>query len=117
METLAGHWSSARSDVGGTRTPTWVFEETVEGCTELTLHYQIVSVSQGDPFGAHKLYAKNTNGKWVVIGKFEVKNKNEVVKTFTFDKPQTFTQLVVISQAAGYYNYTDRTSFENFYFE
>ena len=76
VETLAGHWSSARSDVGGTRTPTWVFEETVEGCTELTLHYQIVSVSQGDPFGAHKLYAKNTNGKWVVIGKFEVKNKN-----------------------------------------
>ena len=117
IETLAGHWSSTRADVGGTRTATWVFEETVTGCVEFTMHYQIVSVSKGSPFGAHKLYAKNANGKWVVLAKFDVKDKNEVVKTFRFEEPQTFTQLVVISQAAGSFSYSDDMWFENFYFE
>ena len=81
------------------------------------MHFQITSVSKGDPFGTWKLYAKNESGKWVSIGKFQVKDYSEVIKTFTFDKPQTFTQLATISQAAGSFSYSKSMWFEDFYFE
>ena len=114
--TLSGDWGSTRVSVGGSHVPPWVFDKEVRNCKQLTLHFQLTDIENGRPFGTWVLYGKSS-GKWKRLGKFEVNDQSEVVETFKFDNPESFSQLAAVSTYSGYFNYTFAMSFENFYLQ
>ena len=116
-EYLDGDYKSTTASVGGTVSRPWVFDEKVENCKEFTMHYQIVEIDYGKAFGKFTLYYKKSNGKWEKIGSFDVSDKSEVVKTFTFDDPISFKELAVVAPYRSSFSFSSRLWFDNWYLE
>ena len=113
QQSLPGKWSNMAVSVGGTDTYPWIFDAPVQNCVELTMHYEIVSVDYGKIQGVYGLYRKTLNEKWERIGTFEVKDQSEVVKTFQFDKPISFTELAVAAPSGRNFSFSSRLWFDN----
>ena len=112
---LPGDYTSKQVTVGGTNTHPWVFEDEVINCVEFTMHIQIGTVKYGKVYGDFRVYCKNSKGKWENIGTVNVPDQEEVVKTFQFDDPISFTQIAVVAPYRSNYSYSKYLWFENWY--
>lgn len=113
----AGNWSDVRASVGGTVSCPWVFDEPVKDCKSFTLHYQITDVSYGKINGTYVLYRKTLNNNWERVGKFDVNDQSEVVKTFEFDQPVSFRELAVAAPSGRQFSFSVKMWFDNWTFQ
>lgn len=114
-DTLAGDWSSERVAVGGTSCYPWIFDEAVDNCTGFTMHYQITNINYGKVYGTYGLYRKTQQNNWERIGTFEVSDQSEIIKTFEFDDPISFTALAVAAPAGRSFNFDSLLWFDDWY--
>ena len=114
-ESLPGDWTSTQVSVSGTNTYPWVFDNKVENCVGFTLHYQVSDIDYGKVFGKFTVHCKTTNGKWEKIGSVQISDQSEVVKTFEFDDPITFTQIAVVPPYRSSFSFSSIMWFENWY--
>ena len=101
----SGSWSEVRVSVGGTVSFPWIFDEPVKNCTGFTVHYQITDVEYGKISGTYVLYRKTLNNNWERVGKFNVNDQSEVIKTFTFDRPISFKELAVAAPSGRQFSF------------
>lgn len=113
----AGNWSDVRASVGGTVSCPWVFDEPVKDCKSFTLHYQITDVSYGKINGTYVLYRKTLNNNWERVGKFDVNDQSEVVKTFEFDQPVSFRELAVAAPSGRQFSFSVKMWFDDWEFQ
>lgn len=113
----SGSWSDVRASVGGTVSCPWVFDEPVKNCTSFTLHYQITDVEYGKINGTYVLYRKTLNNNWERVGKFDVNDQSEVVKTFEFDQPISFRELAVAAPSGRQFSFSVQMWFDDWKFQ
>ena len=113
----SGSWSEVRVSVGGTVSFPWIFDEPVKNCTGFTLHYQITDVEYGKINGTYVLYRKTLNNNWERVGKFDVNDQSEVIKTFTFDQPISFRELAVAAPSGRQFSFRSSMWFDNWVFQ
>jgi len=113
----SGSWSDVRASVGGTVSCPWVFDEPVKDCKSFTLHYQITDVSYGKINGTYVLYRKTLNNNWERVGKFDVNDQSEVVKTFEFDQPVSFRELAVAAPSGRQFSFSVKMWFDDWKFQ
>ncbi len=77
----------------------------VESCVGLNAGVWITGVTAGDPMGEWALLVRNTEGKWVEVGSFEV-DEDFDVGTLTWSDPIDFDAWVLVPLDLGYtYNF------------
>ena len=113
----SGKWSDVRASVGGTVSCPWVFDEPVKNCTSFTLHYQITDVEYGKINGTYVVYRKTLNNNWERVGKFDVDDQSEIIKTFTFDQPISFRELAVAAPSGRQFSFSVQMWFDNWKFQ
>ena len=114
----SGGWNDDKQSLGGTNTYSWVFDKRVTNCVKLTMNFQITKLTKGSVFGDWHLYGKDLSGEWVKLGNFQVKDTREVVWSFRFEKPVSFTELAAVyaqAKTAGDFEYSKTLSFKDFY--
>lgn len=116
-QTWYGYRADKKVDISGTNTYPRIFAPPISNCKKFTMHFQIVSVEYGKVFGEFKLYCKNSAGKWEKIGSFDVHDQSEVIKTFEFSDPISFTQLAVVAPQRGSFSYNSKLWFEDWYLQ
>lgn len=117
IETLSGDWSSVQVAVGGTGCYPWIFDEAVKDCTEVTMHFQITEVYYGKVYGTYGLYHKTLNDNWERVATFAVSDQSEIIKTFEFDDPISFTALAVAAPSGRNFNFDTILWFEDWYLQ
>lgn len=113
----SGSWSDVRASVGGTVSYPWIFDEPVKNCTGFTLHYQITDVEYGKINGTYVVYRKTLNNNWERVGKFEVTDQSQVIKTFEFDQPVSFRELAVAAPSGRQFSFSVKMWFDNWEFQ
>lgn len=115
--TPSGSWSDVRVSVGGTTSCPWILDETVQNCTGFRMHYQITNVSYGKINGTYVLYRKTLNDTWERVGKFDVNDQSEVIKTFEFDQPVSIKELAVAAPSGRKFSFSVNMWFDNWEFQ
>ena len=112
-ESLDGFWNNVLVSVGGVDTRSWILYEPVKDCCSIEMHYRITSVDYGKIAGTYGLYRKTLNDNWERIGTFKVTDRSEIVKTFEFEKPISFTELAVAAPSGRMLSFNSNLWFED----